>query len=99
MNALAMSFVEERREERMACKDLETVSFKLELGNMRNLSIHAIVQDKSNSGMGCYCAPSEHLCVGALLNLWDLLVYEIRWIQHVTGNIVNVGLLLVREID
>jgi hypothetical protein len=99
MSALAMSFAEERREERVGCRDLETISFRLEHQELQHVSIHAIVQDKSNSGLGCYCAPSEYLQVGVFLNLWDLMVYEVRWLQHVTGNIVNIGLLLVREKD
>jgi hypothetical protein len=60
--------------------------------------LQAIVQDKSASGLGIYVAPQACLQVGLELNLWDIMIYEVRWVKHVSEHIVNLGLMVAKEL-
>lgn len=85
-----------RTEPRMETADLESYSFILS-GYTERVPLDMVVMDKSNSGLGCACAPNPFLFQGAMLELWDMMIYEIRWVIQVSKNICQVGLKLVKE--
>lgn len=93
-NATALSY--HRSEVRMPCDDFEMMHFNL-VGHGNEI-LPMVVMNKSNSGLGCSCHFHPGLEVGKQLNLFDLIIYEIRWIQRLTDNVINVGLKIIKEL-
>lgn len=86
-----------RSEVRMPCQDFEMMNFSLMNGS-QNENVAMIVFDKSNSGLGCSCHFHPSLEIGGQLNLFNLIIYEVRWIQQMTDHVINVGLKLIKEL-
>lgn len=81
-----------RSESRIIQNDLQLLSFKV-----NNKIIHAVVSDKSNNGLGCFCYSNTSIAVNDSLNLWDLLIYKICWVINISNNVKLFGLVIVNE--
>lgn len=93
-NATSLSY--HRSEVRMPCDDFEMMHFNL-MG-AGNEILPMIILNKSNSGLGVSCHYHPSIEVGQQLNLFDLIIYEIRWIHQLTDNVINVGLKIIKEL-
>ena len=96
MDTNASSMTYHRSEVRMSCDDFEMMHFNLVGNNTEMLPM--VVLNKSNSGLGCSCHYHPSIEVGQQLNLFDLIIYEIRWIYQLTDNVINVGLKIIKEL-
>jgi hypothetical protein len=81
----------------MEALEFETLSFQALAGGHQHI-VDAVIQDKSNSGMGCLCAPRPMLRSGLQLILWDLVIYEVRYVQIWSAQVMKLGLKLIDEI-
>jgi len=93
---LASTIDYHRTEVRLDCEDFEMMPFSIVGAEHEKLSM--VVLNKSNSGLGCSCYNHSALSVGIQLNLHDIIIYEIRWIQRLTDHVINIGLKIVREL-
>jgi hypothetical protein len=81
-----------RTETRLNKSEFELINFKL-----NSLVIDAIIEDVSNNGMGCFCSLNSPIKVGDTLNLWDIVLYKVCWINKLSKTVKNFGLLIVKE--
>ena len=79
-----------RGEKRSYCEDVEIVHFSTKENSSVTLSM--IIIDKSTSGMCCLCVDNCGLSVGSLLSNKQQDVYAIKWIEHLSDCVVNLGL-------
>jgi hypothetical protein len=93
-NATPISY--HRSEVRLACDDFEMMHFNL-VGQSSEM-LPMVVLNKSNSGLGVSCHNHPSIEVGQQLNLFDLIIYEIRWIHQLTDNVINIGLKIIKEL-
>lgn len=98
MDSLANSIDYHRAEVRVPCQDFEMMNFSL-MGESDSQKFSMIVLNKSNNGLGVSCHDHPDLEIGKQLNLFDLIVYEIRWIHKLTDHVINIGLKVIKEIS
>lgn len=96
MAALSLDLYNMRKEERISCDELESYTFKTIAP--KPVEFEAILQDKSNSGLGCFCRTHDQIKVGQKLNLWDMVVYEVRYAQKWSPHVMKLGLLITEEL-
>jgi hypothetical protein len=94
---LRLSQEELREEPRLLIQEFE--SFTFQTSGMNSFAFEAVIYDKSNSGLGCFCSPNWSLKPGLRLKLWDMMVYEVRYAQHLSDHVMKLGLKLLKELD
>lgn len=82
-----------RTETRIITDSFESIDFK-----HNNKTITAVIKDKSNNGLGCYCSKNCFINVNDVLNVWDILLYKICWIKTISSSIILFGLIVIEDL-
>lgn len=97
MAAFRLDFNNLREEPRIDAEDFENFTFRA-LG-VNPFTLEGVICDKSNSGLGFFCKPIPYLNLGMRLDLWGMMIYEVRYAQCWSQQVMKVGLRLLKEID
>ena len=97
MAAFRLDFNNLREEPRINAEEFESFTFRA-LG-VYPFTLEGVICDKSNSGLGFFCHSKVAIKSGMKLDLWGMMIYEVRYAQRWSKQVMKVGLKLVNELN